>query len=113
MSVSHVTTHILDTGTGRPASGVKATLEAKSATGWQEIGSGITDGDGRIKNLGPERIEAGTYRIAFDTGSYFGERGTETFFPAVELTFALKDQTQHYHVPLLISPFAYSTYRGS
>jgi len=81
MSVSHVTTHILDTGTGRPASGVKATLEAKSATGWQEIGSGITDGDGRIKNLGPERIEAGTYRIAFDTGSYFGEQGTETFFP--------------------------------
>ncbi|NKX56735.1 hydroxyisourate hydrolase [Arthrobacter mobilis] len=113
MSVSHVTTHILDTGTGRPASGVKATLEAKSATGWQEIGSGVTDQDGRIKNLGPERIEAGTYRISFETGSYFREQGTETFFPSVELTFALKDPAEHYHVPLLISPFAYSTYRGS
>jgi 5-hydroxyisourate hydrolase len=113
MSVSHVTTHILDTGTGRPASGVKATLEAKSATGWQEIGSGTTDADGRIKNLGPEQVEAGTYRISFETGSYFGEQGTETFFPSVELTFAVKDPAEHYHVPLLISPFAYSTYRGS
>jgi len=113
MSVSHVTTHILDTGTGRPASGVKATLEAESASGWQEIGSGTTDGDGRIKNLGPERIEAGTYRITFDTGTYFGKQGTETFFPAVTLIFALQHEDQHYHVPLLISPFAYSTYRGS
>jgi 5-hydroxyisourate hydrolase len=113
MSVSHVTTHILDTGTGRPASGVKATLEAKSAAGWQEIGSGTTDQDGRIKNLGPEQIEAGTYRISFETGSYFGKQGTETFFPSVELTFAVKDPAEHYHVPLLISPFAYSTYRGS
>ncbi|GLB66489.1 hydroxyisourate hydrolase [Arthrobacter crystallopoietes] len=113
MSVSHVTTHILDTGTGRPASGVKATLEAKSATGWQEIASARTDNDGRIKNLGPEAVEAGIYRIVFETGPYFGQKGTETFFPFVELAFEVKEPAEHYHVPLLISPFAFSTYRGS
>lgn len=110
---SHITTHILDTGTGRPASGVKATLEAKQASGWQEIGSGSTDQDGRINNLGPVAVEAGQYRITFETGAYFGKTGTETFFPEVALGFVIADEAQHYHVPLLISPFAYSTYRGS
>ncbi|GAA3706754.1 hydroxyisourate hydrolase [Zhihengliuella alba] len=110
---SHITTHVLDTGTGRPASGVKATLEHKSASGWQEVGSGQTDDDGRIRNLGPTRVEAGHYRITFDTGSYFGKTGTETFFPEVVLGFVIADVAQHYHVPLLISPFAYSSYRGS
>lgn len=110
---SHITTHILDTGTGRPASGVKATLEAKTASGWQEIGSGSTDADGRIKNLGPVQVEAGRYRISFETGGYFGKQGTESFFPAVSIDFFVNDVDEHYHVPLLISPFAYSTYRGS
>ncbi|CBT77561.1 hydroxyisourate hydrolase [Glutamicibacter arilaitensis] len=110
---SQITTHILDTGTGRPASGVKAMLEAKSASGWQEIGSGSTDADGRIKNLGPVQVEAGHYRISFETGAYFGKQGTETFFPAVTIDFFVNDVAEHYHVPLLISPFAYSTYRGS
>ncbi|GAA4371757.1 hydroxyisourate hydrolase [Paeniglutamicibacter cryotolerans] len=111
--VSHITTHVLDTGTGRPASGVKATLEAKTASGWQEIGSGFTDGDGRIRNLGPVQVEVGTYRVGFDTGAYFGKQGTETFFPTVTIDFQVSSTTDHYHVPLLISPFAYSTYRGS
>ncbi|KAA0018068.1 hydroxyisourate hydrolase [Antrihabitans cavernicola] len=110
---SHITTHILDTGTGRPASGVRATLEAETASGWQEIGSGETDHDGRISNLGPTSVEAGHYRITLATGAYFGTQGTETFFPAVVLVFVVADVTEHYHVPLLISPFAYSTYRGS
>lgn len=110
---SHITTHVLDTGTGRPASGVKATLEARTASGWQEIGSGVTDADGRIKTLGPVEVEAGHHRITFGTGDYFGKTGTETFFPAVSIDFVVNDTAAHYHVPLLISPFAYSTYRGS
>lgn len=110
---SHITTHILDTGTGRPASGVKATLESQTDSGWQEIGQGKTDADGRINNLGPAEVEEGRYRIIFETGAYFGAKGTETFFPAVTLDFVVADTSAHYHVPLLLSPFAYSTYRGS
>lgn len=110
---SHITTHVLDTGSGRPAVGVAATLEVRNDDGWSRIAEGVTDGDGRIKNLGPEQVDAGDYRIEFQTGAYFGSTGTETFFPTVTLTFSLTDPTQHYHVPLLISPFAYSTYRGS
>ncbi|MGW6172198.1 hydroxyisourate hydrolase [Arthrobacter sp. NPDC055138] len=113
MNISQITTHILDTGTGKPAVGVKAVLEARSASGWQEVAEGKTDGDGRIKNLGPEAVEAGIYRIRFETGPYFEAAGTETFFPSVDVAFEIKDPAQHYHVPLLISPFAYSTYRGS
>lgn len=111
---SHITTHVLDTGTGRPAVGVAATLESRNDDGgWQQLAAGSTDADGRIKELGPEQLEAGTYRIEFQTGEYFDATGTDTFFPTVTLAFRLLDPTQHYHVPLLISPFAYSTYRGS
>ena len=110
---SHITTHVLDTGTGRPASGVKATLEAKTASGWQEIGTGVTDADGRIKNLGPTQVEVGHYRVSFEIGDYFGKQGTESFFPGVTIDFYVNSVDEHYHVPLLISPFAYSTYRGS
>ena len=113
MNASQITTHVLDTGAGRPASGVKAVLEAQSASGWREVAAGQTDSDGRIKNFGPEAVDAGVYRIRFETGPYFAAAGTETFFPSVEVTFEIKDPAQHYHVPLLISPFAYSTYRGS
>lgn len=110
---SHITTHVLDTGSGRPAAGVAARLEARKAEGWEHIADGVTDGDGRIKKLGPEQLDAGTYRIEYQTGEYFHAAGTETFFPSVALTFSLTDPAQHYHVPLLLSPFAYSTYRGS
>lgn len=110
---SHITTHILDTGTGRPASGVKATLESHTDSGWQERGQGLSDRDGRINNLGPAEVGEGRYRIIFETGAYFGAKGTETFFPAVTLDFVVADTSAHYHVPLLLSPFAYSTYRGS
>ena len=113
MNASHITTHILDTGAGRPAAGVKAVLEAQSASGWQEVAVGQTDSDGRIQSFGPEAVDAGVYRIRFETGPYFAAAGTETFFPSVEVAFEIKDPAQHYHVPLLISPFAYSTYRGS
>ena len=113
MKRSHVTTHVLDTAAGQPAAGVAARLEAFREGTWAEIGAGVTDADGRIGELGPERLDAGTYRIEFAVGDYFARSDTQTFFPFVHLTFTLADPGQHYHVPLLLSPFAYSTYRGS
>ncbi|WP_026819449.1 hydroxyisourate hydrolase [Arthrobacter castelli] len=110
---SHITTHVLDTGTGKPAAGVSASLEVSTAEGWQQIADGATDGDGRISSFGPEQLQAGTYRIEYESGEYFARTNTDTFFPTVTLTFSLDDPSQHYHVPLLLSPFAYSTYRGS
>ncbi len=113
MSVSHVTTHILDTSIGRPAPGVAVALEARDGDGWVGIGTGFTDVDGRVKELGPDRLESGAYRLRFDTGTYFAGIDTDTFFPEVVLTFLVDAEQEHYHVPLLLSPFAYSTYRGS
>jgi 5-hydroxyisourate hydrolase len=113
MSVSHVTTHILDTSIGRPAPGVAVGLEARVGDGWVGIGTGLTDADGRVKELGPERLESGAYRLRFDTAAYFAGIDTDTFFPEVVLTFLVDAEQAHYHVPMLLSPFAYSTYRGS
>ncbi|MDQ0821293.1 5-hydroxyisourate hydrolase [Arthrobacter sp. V4I6] len=113
MSVSHVTTHVLDTGSGRPAAGISVTLHVLDGGRWVQIATGSTDADGRVKDLGPERLTSGTYRLGFDTGSYFAATETETFFPEVILTFGVDGDQAHYHVPLLLSPFAYSTYRGS
>ncbi|MCO4239352.1 hydroxyisourate hydrolase [Pseudarthrobacter sp. MDT3-28] len=113
MSISHVTTHVLDTGSGKPAAEVPVTLHALDGERWVQIAEGATDADGRIKQLGPDRLPSGTYRLAFDTGKYFAASGTETFFPEVTLTFGVVESEPHYHVPLLLSPFAYSTYRGS
>jgi 5-hydroxyisourate hydrolase len=114
MSVSHVTTHILDTSAGRPAAGVAVALHSRDDGGnWTQVATATTDDDGRVKDLGPERLETGTYRLIFDTGSYYASRRTPTFFPEVDLVFAVSGSEEHYHVPLLLSPFAYSTYRGS
>ena len=113
MSMSHVTTHVLDTGSGKPAAEVPVTLHLLVGDRWVQIAGGATDTDGRIKQLGPDRLPTGTYRLAFDTGKYFAASGTETFFPEVTLTFGVVESEAHYHVPLLLSPFAYSTYRGS
>jgi 5-hydroxyisourate hydrolase len=110
---SHITTHILDTTRGRPAVGIAVRLEARGPAGWNEIGSGLTNDDGRIGNLGPARLKVGTYRIAVDIGAYYRTSQIETFFTTVWLAFSLQEPAQHYHVPLLISPFAVSTYRGS
>jgi glutamine amidotransferase len=77
------------------------------------IAAGRTDNDGRIRDLGPEQLATGCYRLQFATGDYFAQQGTKTFFPEVTLAFEITDANQHYHVPLLLSPFAYSTYRGS
>ena len=107
--MSAITTHVLDTALGRPAPGVRVRLETASTI----LGTGITNEDGRVPELGPDRVEAGTYRLVFDTASYAAATGQDCFFPEVAITFVLADTAQHYHVPLLLGPFAYGTYRGS
>ena len=112
--MSQVTTHILDTSLGRPASGVNVILEIQQGGAWQIISRGVTDNNGRIANMIPgERIlSPGVYRLIFDTKSYFKMLHTKTFYPSVYIDFEITDES-HYHVPLLLSPFGYSTYRGS
>ena len=112
-SRSRVTTHVLDATTGRPAAGVEATLERQTGAGWQGVASGRTDADGRIGNFGPADLPWDTYRVRFAVGAYFADRGQPTFYPEVVIPFTLDDADAHYHVPLLLSPYAYSTYRGS
>jgi len=108
-----ITTHVLDTAAGRPAAGVPITLEILEGT-WRALGAGATDDDGRLRTLTPAGpVLAGTYRIRFDTGAYFAAHGIDGFFPVVEIQFVVRDGAQHHHVPLLLSPFGYSTYRGS
>lgn len=109
--MSAVTTHVLDTGRGRPAAGVPVRLER--CYGATVLVRARTDGDGRVQDLGPDRLDAGDYRIVFDTGAYFARLGQAAFYPEVTVTFTLADPEQHYHVPLLLSPYGYSTYRGS
>ncbi|MDQ4213969.1 hydroxyisourate hydrolase [Microbacterium capsulatum] len=114
---SQISTHILDTGKGKPAGGVPVTLEAKKGNddgnGWQKVADGVTNSDGRIDDLGPKTLDPGVYRLTFQTGDYFAKQKIDTFYPSITIEFTLPDNTQHYHVPLLLSPFAYSTYRGS
>lgn len=114
--MSAITTHVLDTALGRPGAGVPVRLE-KLADGTsmsaEELASARTNDDGRVADLGPDRLDAGTYRLVFDTAAYHAATQQESFFPEVAITFALADPAQHYHVPLLLSPFTYSTYRGS
>jgi 5-hydroxyisourate hydrolase len=108
--MSYVTTHILDATAGGPAAGVVVTLATADG---ESIAAGVTDADGRVTDLGPDRLEPAHYRIDFGTGDYFAGRGQQTFYPRVSITFSVSADQAHYHVPLLLSPFAYSTYRGS
>ncbi|NUR57697.1 MAG: 2-oxo-4-hydroxy-4-carboxy-5-ureidoimidazoline decarboxylase [Catenulispora sp.] len=110
---SHVTTHVLDAARGVPASGLDVTLEQPADGAWTVVGRGRTDADGRVTMLGPAALPAGRYRVTFGTGAYFAAQGTSTFYPEVVVVIELADPAAHYHVPLLLSPFAYSTYRGS
>ncbi|MEU0509648.1 MULTISPECIES: hydroxyisourate hydrolase [unclassified Amycolatopsis] len=105
--MSLVTTHVLDTSAGRPAAGVAVRLETSDGT---VIARGRTDDDGRVRDLGPAELDPGVYRLVFDTGAHLGP---DAFFPEVTVAFRITDGTQHHHVPLLLSPFSYSTYRGS
>lgn len=110
-----ITTHVLDTAAGRPGRGIAIDLEREAADGtWHRIGSGTTDDDGRLRTLTPPGpVPEGIYRIRFHTAAYFAAQGQTGFFPLVEIQFAVTDGAQHYHVPLLLSPYGYSTYRGS
>jgi 5-hydroxyisourate hydrolase len=103
--VSTLSTHVLDTAKGRPAEGIAVRLETRTG---EVLGEGLTDADGRIGSIGPERLERGAYVLRFDTSLY-----VDGFFPEVMVVFTVADPDQHYHVPVLLSPYGYSTYRGS
>jgi 5-hydroxyisourate hydrolase len=103
-----VSTHVLDTSSGRPAPGVPVRLEARVGTGWREVDRGVTDADGRI--AGWPAGDGGVHRLVFDLTGYHGPAG---FYPEVVVVFRITEPTEHYHVPLLLSPFGYTTYRGS
>jgi 5-hydroxyisourate hydrolase len=108
--VSHITTHVLDSALGRPATGVPVVLLSEDGI---ILGQGHTNDDGRVPELGPDALEPAVYRLVFDTASYFAATGQSGFYPRVTIDFELVDASAHYHVPVLLSPFAYSTYRGS
>jgi 5-hydroxyisourate hydrolase len=110
-----ITTHVLDTTRGGPAAGVTVILECRHASEWSPIGRGTTDENGRVMTLTDEIVLApGTYRLTFDTGTYHREQGISMpFFPEAKITFNVRDTDEHYHVPLLLSPFGYTTYRGT
>ena len=113
--MSGITTHVLDTARGRPAAGVPVTLESKSEAGWTLVGRGETDADGRLRDLAPADfvLTEGEYRLTFDAGAYLAATGAEGFYGEVVVSFVVRDAASHYHVPLLLSPYGYSTYRGS
>jgi 5-hydroxyisourate hydrolase len=112
---SPITTHVLDTRLGRPAAGMGVYLERLDAAGtWQLIASGATNSDGRLATLlGPGQLAKGRHRLTFETGAYFEAQHIEYFYPRVTVEFDVAAPAQHHHVPLLLSPFGYSTYRGS
>lgn len=110
--MSLITTHVLDTAAGKPAAGVAVLLEVRDTDGWRQLATGVTDDDGRVRVLGPDSVAPGEYRLTFATRDYFARDGRESFFPEVTVTFTVADGS-HHHVPILLSPFAFSTYRGS
>jgi 5-hydroxyisourate hydrolase len=111
---SPITTHVLDTSIGRPARGIAVALARRDGEAFVELGRGTTDADGRVTTLlPPGKLVAGTYRLAFAVGAYFAAGGRAPFYPHVEIAFTVAATDEHYHVPLLLSPFGYSTYRGS
>lgn len=104
-----VSTHVLDAVAGRPAANIEVVLERSTPTGWQRAAAGVTDADGRISDLAPS-ADAGEYQLRFAVDGYFG---ADSFYPEVVIVFRISDPQAHHHVPLLLSPAAYTTYRGS
>lgn len=112
--MSAITTHVLDTSLGRPAVELKIELHIKSADSWKSVGAGVTDENGRCSSLlGEAPLAAGTYRLTFHAGTYFKSLHVESFYSDIPVIFEVKDARTHYHVPLLLNPYGYSTYRGS
>jgi 5-hydroxyisourate hydrolase len=110
-----ITTHVLDLARGVPGAGITVTLEHLQPDGeWSAVGRGTTDQNGRLGTLTAQAVVPGTYRLTFDVGRYQRQHGLEApFFPYAQITFDVRDEGEHCHVPLLLSPFGYSTYRGS
>jgi 5-hydroxyisourate hydrolase len=112
--MSGITSHVLDTTLGKPAEGIEVTLEiACEDSGWAGIGKGTTNADGRVADLSEGETRPGHYRISFGVADYFERFKTDSFYPVVRIEFEISDPSQHFHVPLLLNPFGYSTYRGS
>ena len=113
--MSNLSTHVLDLALGRPAGGVPVRLEVLHGDAWVGLAEHVTNDDGRVARLLPDgtALIPGDYRLSFDTTTYFAARGGECFYPEVAVTFTIRDAAQHHHVPLLLSPFGFSTYRGS
>jgi 5-hydroxyisourate hydrolase len=114
--MSAITTHVLDVARGKPAAGVTVMLEqGQGSKGWVLVGQGETDADGRLRTLMPAdaSLVPGPYRLVFETGRYFSALGTRTLYPHIAIVFEAAAGEAHYHVPLLLSPFGYATYRGS
>jgi 5-hydroxyisourate hydrolase len=113
--MSHITTHVLDLSLGRPAANVSVILEAQAAgSSWTEVARGSTDNDGRLREWAAAKtLPAGIYRLTFETRAYFAARQIASLYPQVIIAFEVRDAQEHYHIPLLLSPHGYSTYRGS
>ncbi|MCB9676644.1 MAG: hydroxyisourate hydrolase [Alphaproteobacteria bacterium] len=111
---SPLTSHVLDTAIGRPARGIAVIVERRNGDTWGLLARGVTNDDGRVPNLLAEgALDAGTYRVTFLTGPYLEAQGGTAFYPHVEIVFRVDAPDEHYHIPLLLSPYGYSTYRGS
>jgi len=113
--MSPITTHVLDTSLGKPAAGVAVGLSRLEPDGTErELARGTTDADGRVRDLlAPGSLQRGSYRLTFHTAAYFASDGRASFYPRIEVVFEVRTDTEHHHVPLLLSPYGYSTYRGS
>ena len=109
-----ITTHVLDSARGGPAVGLAVSLDARRDDDWVRVAAGRTDERGRLSSLTDNvPIAPGCYRLTFDTGAYQRGRGASSFYPEVQITFDVRESGEHVHVPLVVSPFGYSTYRGS
>lgn len=113
--MSQITTHVLDTSRGLPAQNLPISLFLQTLAGWQPLADGVTNADGRIVGLLADEVKlaAGIYRMHFNTASYFNDNNEVGFYPYVDIVFELDDQGSHYHIPLLLTAYGYSTYRGS
>lgn len=108
-----VSTHVLDTMRGTPAAGLAVTLHRREPDGdWAEVGGAVTDADGRVRNVSDEELEAGEYRLTFATRPYFERSGLNAFYPEISVAFTLDDASAHLHLPVLLSAYGYSTYKG-
>jgi len=107
-----LSTHVLDTMHGSPGAGVEVKLSRRASDDWKDVWAGITDGDGRIRELGPARLEPGEYKLEFAAAPYFERFGVKAFFPVVMVSFQLDEAVDHVHVPVLLSPYGYTTYKG-